>query len=168
MMVKVLFVLVIILFSLVSFFVDLPPGILVSDWFNVSSIEFVLVSNNLFNGFFYGGIIGFVVFLFKRGARSKRRRFKSYSRKGVSDLDRDVEKLLRDTKDYGDLRVVSDLVEIDGIGKKRAEELMFAGVRSVYDLSKRSPKHLAKKTGISLRSISKWIVNANEIMKNRR
>jgi len=167
MIAKALFVMVLILLSLVSFFVDLPPGILVTEWLNVSSVEFILLTNNLLNGFFYGGIAGMVVFLSKRGERSKKRRFKSYSTKGISDLDKDIEELLRDTKDYRESSVVSDLIEIDGIGKKRAKDLMFAGVKSVSDLSKRSPKHLSRKTGIPIKTISKWIINANEIMKNR-
>ena len=101
MIAKALFVIVLILLSLASFFVNLPPGILVTEWLNISSIEFILLTNNLLNGFFYGGITGIVVFLSKRGERSKRRRFKSYStRKGISDLDKDIEELLRDNKDY--------------------------------------------------------------------
>jgi len=93
--------------------------------------------------------------------------FSSYSTKGISDLDKDSEELLRDTKDYRESSAVSDLIEIDGIGKKRAKDLIFAGVKTVSDLSKRSPKHLSRKTGIPIKTISKWIINANEIIKNR-
>ena len=164
---KALFVMVLILLFLASFFVDLPPGILVTDWLNVSSIDFILLTNNLLNGFFYGGIIGIIVFLLKSGERSKKRRFKSYSISGYSDLDKDIEGLVRDTNYYQESNVVGDLIEIDGIGKKRARDLMFAGVKSVSDLSKRSPKHLSRKTGIPIKTISTLIINANEIVKNR-
>ena len=164
---KALFVMVLILLFLASFFVDLPPGLLVTDWLNVSSIDFILLTNNLLNGFFYGGIIGIIVFLLKSGERSKKRRFKSYSISGYSDLDKDIEGLVRDTNYYQESNVVGDLIEIDGIGKKRARDLMFAGVKSVSDLSKRSPKHLSRKTGIPIKTISTLIINANEIVKNR-
>jgi replicative superfamily II helicase len=167
MITKALIVTVLILLFLVSFFVDLPPGIWVSDWLNVTSLELILLTNNLLNGFFYGGVIGIVVFFSKREKRSKKRRLKSYSMKRTSDLNEDIEKLLRDTKDNRELSVSSDLIEIDGIGQKRAKDLMFAGVKSISDLSKRSPKHLSRKTGIPIKTISKWIINANEIMKNR-
>ena len=164
---KALFVMVLILLFLASFFVDLPPGILVTEWLNVSSIDFILLTNNFLNGFFYGGIIGIIVFLLKSGERSKKRRFKSYSISGYSDLDKDIEGLVRDTNYYQESNVVGDLIEIDGIGKKRARDLMFAGVKSVSDLSKRSPKHLSRKTGIPIKTISTLIINANEIVKNR-
>ena len=157
MITKALFVTVFTLISLVSFFVDLPPGTMVTDWLNISSIEFTLITNNLLNGFFFGGIIGTIIFFLNRDRLAKKPRYKSYSRKGISYLDKDIEQLLNG----------SDLIEIEGIGKKRAEDLSFAGVKSVSDLSKRSPKHLARKTGIPLRTISKWIVNANEIIKNK-
>jgi len=164
---KALFVMVLILLFLASFFVNLPPGILVTESLNVSSTDFTLLTNNLLNGFFYGGIVGTVLFLLKSGERSKKRRFKSYSMKGYSDLDKDIERLLRDTKDYQESDAVGDLMEIKGIGEKRARDLMFAGVRSVSDLSKRSPKYLSKKTGIPIKTISKWIISANRIVKNR-
>jgi predicted flap endonuclease-1-like 5' DNA nuclease len=41
---------------------------------------------------------------------------------------------------------LGDLTEINGIGSKRAEELESAGVKTVADLAKRSPKILAEKT----------------------
>ena len=164
---KALFVIVLILLFLASFFVDLPPGTLITQWLNVSSIDFILITNNLLNGFFYGGIMGIIIFLLKSGERSKKRRFKSYSMRGYSDLDKDVERLLRYTNDSQESNVVGDLMEINGIGKKRARDLMFAGVRSVSDLSKRSPKHLSRKTGIPLKTVSKWIISANKIMNNK-
>ena len=165
---KAFFVMVTILLFLASFFIDLPPGILVTEWLNVSSIDFILLTNNLVNGFFYGGIMGIIVFLLKSGERSKKRRFKSYSMRGHPDLDKDIDRLVRDTKDYQDSNAIGDLMVINGIGKKRAIDLVFAGVRSVSDLSKRSPKHLSRKTGIPIKEISKWIISANKIMNNRR
>ena len=164
---KAVFVIVLTLLFLTSFFVDLPPGILVTEWLNVSSIDFMLLTHNLLNGFFYGGIIGIIVFLLKSGERSKKRRFKLYSMRGYSDLDKNIEGLLRETNDYQESNVVGDLMEINGIGKKRARDLMFAGVRSISDLSKRSPKHLSRKTGIPLKTVSKWIISANKTINNK-
>jgi predicted flap endonuclease-1-like 5' DNA nuclease len=58
---------------------------------------------------------------------------------------------------------LGDLTEINGIGSKRAEELESAGVKTVADLAKRSPKHLAEKTGLPITQISTWIVEANKL-----
>ena len=58
---------------------------------------------------------------------------------------------------------VADLTEINGIGSKRAEELESAGVKTVADLAKRSPKHLAEKTGLPITQISTWIIEANKL-----
>ena len=52
-----------------------------------------------------------------------------------------------------------------GIGPKRAEELKAAGVKTVSDLAKRSAKNLSEKTGISIKDISRWIVQANEMIE---
>jgi predicted flap endonuclease-1-like 5' DNA nuclease len=57
------------------------------------------------------------------------------------------------------------LTEIKGIGPKRAEELKAAGVTTVSDLAKRSAKNLSEKTGIPLKNISEWIVQANEMIE---
>jgi hypothetical protein len=57
----------------------------------------------------------------------------------------------------------SKLTEIKGIGSKRAEELQLAGVKTISDLAKRSPKHLSSKTGIPITQISKWITEANKL-----
>jgi len=57
----------------------------------------------------------------------------------------------------------NNLKKIPGIGTKRAKELERAGVRTISDLAKRSPKNLAKKTGIPLSQISIWIIEANKI-----
>ena len=58
---------------------------------------------------------------------------------------------------------LDDLTEINGIGSKRAEELEIAGVKTVTDLAKRSPKHLAEKTGLPITQISTWIIEANKL-----
>lgn len=58
---------------------------------------------------------------------------------------------------------ISNLTEIKGIGPKRSQELERAGIKTVSGLVKRSPKHLAKKTGIPITKISKWIIEADKL-----
>ena len=55
-----------------------------------------------------------------------------------------------------------NLTEIKGVGPKRALELERAGVKSVSDLATRSPEHLAEKTGLPIKQISKWIKEAKK------
>ena len=62
-------------------------------------------------------------------------------------------------------RSLTNLTKIRGAGPKRALELELAGVKSVSDLAKRSPKKLAEKTGIPITQISKWINEANKHTK---
>ena len=57
----------------------------------------------------------------------------------------------------------SNLIEINGIGSKTAKKLEKAGIKTVPDLAKRSPKHLSEKTGVSLALVCKWIIEANKI-----
>ena len=60
---------------------------------------------------------------------------------------------------------LSDLAEIKGIGAKRALELERAGVKTISDLAKCSPKQLAEKTGLPITQISNWIIEANKLTK---
>ena len=62
---------------------------------------------------------------------------------------------------------ISDLSEIKGIGSKRAEKLEIAGVKTVSDLAKRSPKHLTEKTGIPIEQICRWIIEANKLTNHQ-
>jgi hypothetical protein len=59
----------------------------------------------------------------------------------------------------------SNLTEVKGIGSKRAKELELAGVKTVADLAKLSPKSLSEKTGIPIAIISNWIIEANKLTK---
>lgn len=75
-------------------------------------------------------------------------------------------KLLRVTRRVDDEPVNTgsecDLVEIDGIGPKRAELLAIAGVKTVSDLANASVSVLSSKTGISQKLLLKWIINAKK------
>jgi hypothetical protein len=76
-------------------------------------------------------------------------------------------KLLRVTRriedEFGYKGSDSYLVEIDGIGSKRAELLALAGVKTVSDLANVSISIISSKTGISQKLLSKWITQAKKI-----
>jgi predicted flap endonuclease-1-like 5' DNA nuclease len=56
------------------------------------------------------------------------------------------------------------LMQVKGIGEKRATQLKALGVNSVDDLAKVSAKTVAKNLKISLKTVSKWIENAKELI----
>jgi predicted flap endonuclease-1-like 5' DNA nuclease len=160
MLAKAVFIAVLILFSVISFFIDLPPGIVVTEQMNLSP-EFRFLTNNLVNGIVFGAIIAAVVFLVRRQSKPKYTP-KTVSKSADSALDEIDGMLAQSSK----MKFESDLKEIPGIGSKRALELEMAGVKTIADLAKRSPKHLAEKTGIPISQISKWIVEANKLQKS--
>lgn len=75
--------------------------------------------------------------------------------------DNELEKMVIDPVDVTE--TASNIVAIKGIGAKRARELEFAGVKTISDLAKCSPKDLSEKTGIPIIQISNWIVEANNL-----
>lgn len=79
----------------------------------------------------------------------------------TSKPDHKIKKILVST--IQESTTESTLTEIKGIGSRRAEELQLAGVKTIPDLAKRSPKHLSEKTGIPITQISKWITEANKL-----
>jgi len=144
---------------MLSFFIELPPGTLVTDTVNSSLPYSNLLTTNLLNGVFFGSIIALAVFLARRKTQPK---IHKYSPRTTSSLDYEIENLL--SKDQKS-ETGPNLTEIKGIGPKRAIELELAGVKTISDLAKRSPKHLAEKTGIPITQISKWIIEANKLTK---
>ena len=153
---KVVFLIFFVLFSLVSFFLDLPPGSLVTDVLDLSFPYSSVLTTNLLNGVFFGSLMGLAVFL---GRRKTKLKIPKYSPPTISGLDRQIESL----GDKGQKsEIAPDLTRINGIGPRRALELELAGVRTVSDLATRSPQHLSEKTGIPIVLISKWIVEANK------
>ena len=159
MLVKVVFLIFFVLFSLVSFFVDLPPGSLVTDVLDLSFPYSSVLTTNLLNGGFFGSIMGLVIFFVRRKSKLK---IPKYSQSTVSSFDRQIE----GPEDRGQkVETASDLTRINGIGPRRALELELAGVRTVSDLATRSPQHLSEKTGIPIVLISKWIIEANKLAK---
>ena len=143
----VVFVIVFVLFTLISLVIDLPPGIWVHDWLNIPASEYSSLINGVVNGVIYGVVIWLVFSLAKMGRK------KEPAKPSLLEVEPREPKLLK------------DLTEIKGIGPNRAEELKAAGVRTVSDLAKRSAKNLSEKTGISIKIISKWIVEANKMIE---
>ena len=155
---KAVFLVSFILFTIVSFIIDLPPGIQLTQTANFSLPYSNLLTNNLVNGIFFATIIGLGAYLIKR----KNKHVSTYSTT-PSSLDLEIENLLSEDKKMTN---VSNLTDIKGIGPNRAIDLELAGVKTISDLAKRSPQHLAEKTGIPISQISKWIVEANKL-KNK-
>ena len=158
MLVKATFLGSLIIFTILSSIFDLPPGTIVTQTMNLYFPYSFLLTNNLINGIFFATIIASAIYVYKRNTKQISR----YTNL-TSTVDTEIEKLLSD-----DIisETVSNLTEIKGIGPKRAIELEIAGVRTIADLAKRSPQHLAEKTGISITQISKWIIEANKLKNN--
>ena len=157
MFVKAIFVIFFVIFILLSFFIDLPPGTLVTETLNLSIPNSDLITTNISNGVFFATIIGIVAYVYKR----KTKPTLTYTSKTFS-TDYEIEKMLTEKPK---LDASSNLTQIKGIGTKSAIELELAGVTTIADLAKRSPQHLAEKTGIPITRISKWIVEANKLTK---
>ena len=157
MLVKAIFVVFFVLFILISFFIDLPPGTFVTETLNLSITNSELITTNLFNGIFFATIMGLITFAYTR----KTKPTLTYTSQKLS-TDYEIEKLLNEKPK---LDSSSNLTQIKGIGPKSAIELELAGVTTIADLAKRSPQHLAEKTGIPITRISKWIVEANKLTK---
>ena len=156
---KVVFLIFFVLFSLVSFLLDLPPGSLVTDVLDLSFPYSSVLTTNLLNGVFFGSLMGLAVFLVRRKSKLK---IPKYSQTTVSRVDHQIE----GPEDRSQkVEIAPDLTRINGIGPRRALELELAGVRTVSDLATRSPQHLSEKTGIQIVLISKWIVEANKLTK---
>jgi hypothetical protein len=159
MLVKAVFLTVLIIFSILSFFIDLPPGTIVTETANLSFPFSTFITKNLINGIFFATIIGLIIYLAKR----KFKPISSYTPiTRTSRLDHELKNIL--TKEQ-QLESDSNLTQIKGIGPKRAIELEIAGVKTISDLAKRSPQHLAEKTGIPITQVSNWIIEANKLKK---
>jgi replicative superfamily II helicase len=150
----VVFLIFFVLVTLISLVVDLPPGIYVHEWFDIAATEYSSLINGVVNGVVYGVFAWLVFSLAKMGRKKEPPRVKPPI----------LEKAL-EVEEPRESKPLRDLTEIKGIGPKRAEELKAAGVKTVSDLAKRSAKNLSEKTGIPIKNISKWIVQANEMVE---
>ena len=150
----VIFVIFFVLFTLISLVIDLPPGSWVVQELipDIQGTEYVSLVTGIINGVIYG-IIAWLVFSLAKMGRKKERVKPAYLEKAAG------------VKEPKESKPPMALTEIKGIGPKRAEELKAAGVTTVSDLAKRSAKNLSEKTGIPLKNISEWIVQANEMIE---
>jgi len=144
------FVIFFVLFTLISLAVDLPPGIWLHDWFNITETEYASLINGIVNGAVYGVII-WLAFSLAKMALGRRKE--------------SVEAALLEEALEEASKFLIGLTEIRGIGPKRAEELKAAGVNIISDLATSSAKDLSQKTGISERIISRWIEQAKEMIE---
>jgi len=119
-----------------------------------------LLTSNLLNGVFFGSIMGLAAFVARRKSKPKTRKYSPP--KTTSRLVDEIEDL---GGKYQKVETGHNLMEIKGVGPQKALELELAGVKTVADLAKRSPKHLAEKTGLPITQISKWIIEANKLSK---
>ncbi len=148
----VVFVICFVLFTLISLVIDLPPGVYVHEWFDIPASDYSSLVNGIVNGVVYGVVVWLVFSLAKMGRKKEPVK--------PPLLEKAVE--VREPRESA---LPIDLTEIKGIGPKRAEELKAAGVKTVSDLAKRSAKNLSEKTGIPIKTISRWIVQANEMIE---
>jgi len=149
------FVMCFVLFTLISFVIDLPPGIYMHEWFGIPSSEYYYLVNGIVNGLVYGFVIWLVFSLAKMGRKKK-------------PVKPPLRARMEEAVEIGEPKepkLPIDLTEIKGIGPKRAEELKAAGVKTLSDLAKRSAKNLSEKTGIPIKDISRWIIQANEMVE---
>ena len=58
-----------------------------------------------------------------------------------------------------------DVINVKGIGPKRAERLKELGIHTVEELSKASAEELAKKLKVSPKITSKWVTEAKRLME---
>ena len=148
----VVFVIFFVLFTLISLVIDLPPGMYVHEWFDIPASDYSSLINGVVNGVIYG-IIAWLVFSLAKMGRKKERVKPPLREKAV------------EVEEPKETKPPMELTDIKGIGPRRAEELKAAGVKTVADLAKRSAKNLSEKTGIPLKNISEWIVQANEMIE---
>ena len=148
----VVFLITFVLFTLISLVIDLPPGMYVHEWFDIAASEYSSLINGIVNGVVYGVVIWLVFSLAKMGRKKE-------------PVKPPLLKEALEVKEPRESKLGIELTEIKGIGPKNAKKLEAAGVKTVSDLAKRSAKNLSEKTGIPIETISKWIVQANEMIK---
>ena len=60
------------------------------------------------------------------------------------------------------------LVDVKGIGPKRAEQLRSIGIQSVEELAKQSSEELSKKANVSTKIAGKWIEEAKKTLEEEK
>lgn len=146
------FLIFFVLVTLISLVVPLPPGIYVHEWASIPESDYSSLIDGIVNGVVYGVVV-WVVFSLARMGRKKK------------PIKPPLVQRTPEVKKPEESKLLIELTDIKGIGPENARKLKAAGVRTVSDLAKRSAKDLSEKSGISIKDISKWIVQANEMIK---
>jgi len=65
------------------------------------------------------------------------------------------------------VEAIQNLMQVPGIGEKRAHQLKDAGIDSIEKLVKADPKEISEKLRVTEKSASKWISNAEQILSQK-
>jgi len=164
----VVFAIVFVLVTLISFVVDLPPGMWVHDWFNLPASDYSSLINGIVNGVVYGVIVWLVFSLTQLGKKKKPvvtveekapEKTKIMEEEALERASEVKEKALRTLGEKGERR---NLNEIEGIGPTYAKKLVEVGVITTEELLERGAtrkgrEDLSEKTGISAKLILEWV-----------
>jgi len=80
----------------------------------------------------------------------------------VTISDRNVKKKSKEKTG----KTMLDLIEVPGIGQKRAQQLKNAGINSIDELVKADPKEVSKNLQVTEKTVSKWIANAKQLLQS--
>ena len=164
----VVFAIVFVLVTLISFVVDLPPGMWVHDWFNLPASDYSSLINGIVNGVVYGVIVWLVFSLTQLGKKKKPvvtveekapEKTKIMEEEALERASEVKEKALRTLGEKGERR---NLNEIEGIGPTYAKKLVEVGVKTTEELldrgaTRKGREELSEKTGISAKLILEWV-----------
>jgi len=78
------------------------------------------------------------------------------------------ETTVKDAVTETETRSSLQLVDVKGIGPKRAEQLRSIGIQSVEELAKQSSEELSKKANVSTKIAGKWIEEAKKTLKEEK
>jgi len=156
----VIFVIVFVLFLVISLVISLPPGLWVVELMpDIQGTEYASLITGIINGVIYGVII-WVIFSIAKMVYDRTQGPKEAAVKveHVPEAPKMEEK-----EEISEIRVRSVRIgKIEGIGPTYSKKLKDEGIGTTEDLleagsTRQGRKELAKKTGISEKSILEWV-----------
>ncbi len=63
-----------------------------------------------------------------------------------------------------EVKTISNLTQLQGIGEKRAQQLRNLGIDSIEKLAKADPKEISENLRVSEKLVSKWISDAKQML----